>query len=576
MHMLKQRQPIQQLSRQLANQIAAGEVVERPASVVKELLENSLDAGASQIDIELSLGGTQSIRIRDNGCGIPQEELLLALAPHATSKIQTLDDLMLVESMGFRGEALASIDSVSECTLTSRPADSDQAWSVLEHQSAHELRPASHPVGTTVEVNNLFYNTPARRKFLRSDRTEYRHVEDIVKRVALSHFNVGLNLKHNQRQVMSLVAAKTAEARIQRLKRVLGQDFLNAAIEIDFSNAGLRLWGWIAAPQYSRSQSDMQYFFVNGRMIRDKVITHAVRQAYKDSLYPGRFPVYVLHLEMDPEQVDVNVHPTKHEVRFRQARMIHDFLFYSIHEALQKEFNPANTQQQAESALNVPQFENKFSYPTYSNKVADNNAAYGIGQPNHNLQDDITGYPLGAPLTVIEQKYLVAQNSEGLLVLDIQAAQQKYLTQYFRKICAKGERLVSQPVLIPYAVTLGSDASTWLKYNEENLLQLGFTLTVMGEREIMVRQLPVLLKGENSKQLVTTLLKDLSHDVDVSHEQLIFELVNGLKQNIKLLSLDDCSVFLRNIEQLDQQQDLYFLLSAQELASKFKTNTSHE
>lgn len=329
------RQSIHQLSTQLANQIAAGEVVERPASVIKELLENSLDAGATQIDIDIQAGGTQLIRIRDNGYGIPQDELPLALSPHATSKIRSLDDLIHVASMGFRGEALASIASVSELVLTSCPiSNSDMAWCIKSKEGVFDLTPASHPQGTTVEVNNLFYNTPARRKFLKAERTEYKHVEDVVKRIALARFDVAINFKHNQRQVFSLPTAISSENKLQRLTRLINKEFIQSAVELNFENAGLKLSGWLATGDYSRSQSDMQYFFVNGRMIRDKLITHAVRQAFQDTLYPGRFPVYVLQLEMDAEQVDVNVHPTKHEVRFRQGRLIHDFLFYSLREAL--------------------------------------------------------------------------------------------------------------------------------------------------------------------------------------------------------------------------------------------------
>jgi len=333
----KSRQSIHQLSSQLANQIAAGEVIERPASVIKELLENSLDAGATQIDIDITAGGTQLIRIRDNGYGIPQDELPLALSPHATSKIRTLDDLIHIASMGFRGEALASIASVSELSLTS--LHDDMAWSIKSKEGQFDLTPASHPKGTTVEVNNLFYNTPARRHFLKAERTEYRHIEDVVKCIALSRFDVAFNFKHNQRQVFSLPVATSDENKLQRLTRLINKEFIQAAVQLNFEQAGLKLSGWLANGDYSRSQSDMQYFFVNGRMIRDKVITHAVRQAFQDTLYPGRFPVYVLNLEMDAEQVDVNVHPTKHEVRFRQGRLVHDFLFYSLREALAQEGN---------------------------------------------------------------------------------------------------------------------------------------------------------------------------------------------------------------------------------------------
>src|SRR6056297_3478341 len=328
--------PIRGLPAHLVNQIAAGEVIERPASVVKELAENSLDAGATRIRIEIDGGGERRIRITDDGGGIPADEIELALKPHATSKIASLDDLEAVASLGFRGEALASIASVSRLTLTSR-TESQEAASRVEVEGREmdaRISPAAHPVGTTVEVRDLFFNTPARRKFLRTEKTEFNHVEECVRRQALSRFDAGFTLRHNQKVIQSLRPAESALDRERRIGALCGQQFIDNAVVIDAEATGLRLWGWVALPTFSRSQADLQYFFVNGRVIRDRLVAHAVRQAYRDVLYHGRHPAFVLYLEVDPATVDVNVHPTKHQVRFRDGRLVHDFIFRTLHKAL--------------------------------------------------------------------------------------------------------------------------------------------------------------------------------------------------------------------------------------------------
>ncbi|MFZ2288140.1 MAG: DNA mismatch repair endonuclease MutL, partial [Halopseudomonas yangmingensis] len=324
------------LSPRLANQIAAGEVVERPASVIKELLENSLDAGATRIDIDVEEGGVKLLRVRDDGCGIDPDDLPLALSRHATSKIVELDDLERIATLGFRGEALASVSSVSRLTLTSAIEGAEQAWQVETEgrDMQPRVQPAAHPRGTTVEVRDLFFNTPARRKFLRTEKTEFSHLEEVVKRLALSRFDVAFNLRHNGKPVLALRAAQSeAEAR-RRVASVCGPAFVEQSLQIDSERGGLRLWGWVGLPTFSRSQADLQYFYVNGRLIRDKLVAHAVRQAYRDVLYNGRHPTFVLFMELDPAVVDVNVHPTKHEVRFRDNRMVHDFLFSTLHRAL--------------------------------------------------------------------------------------------------------------------------------------------------------------------------------------------------------------------------------------------------
>ena len=343
------------LSPQLANQIAAGEVVERPASVVKELMENSLDAGASKIQVEIENGGASLIRIRDNGSGIPKEELSLALARHATSKIADLEDLESILSLGFRGEALASISSVSRLTLTSRTAEQTEAWQVYAQGREMEttVKPASHPVGTTVEVANLFFNTPARRKFLRTDKTEFAHIDEVIRRIALAKFNIAFSLTHNGKIIRQYRPAADLAQQLKRVAAICGDEFVRNARRIDWKHNDLHLSGWVATPNFSRSQNDLSYCYINGRMVRDKVITHAIRQAYADYLTSESYPAFVLFIDLNPHEVDVNVHPTKHEVRFHQQRLIHDFIYEGISHALKSQLElPVSSQA---SAVNYPQ-----------------------------------------------------------------------------------------------------------------------------------------------------------------------------------------------------------------------------
>jgi len=329
--------PIQVLPPQLANQIAAGEVVERPASVVKELVENSLDAGATRIDIEIDKGGAKLIRIRDNGCGISKAELAMALARHATSKITTLDDLEAIMSLGFRGEALASISSVSRLTLTSRTAEQAEAWQAYAEGREMDvtIKPAAHPVGTTLEVLDLFYNTPARRKFMRTEKTEFTHIDEVIRRIALARFDVAFSLTHNGKLIRQYRAVSDSKQRERRLGAICGTAFLSHALAIEWQHGDLVLQGWVADPIGARAVTDLQYCYVNGRMMRDRLINHAIRQAYQDKLGDHQ-PAYVLYLTIDPHQVDVNVHPAKHEVRFHQSRLVHDFIYQGVISVLQE------------------------------------------------------------------------------------------------------------------------------------------------------------------------------------------------------------------------------------------------
>ncbi|MFA0056531.1 DNA mismatch repair endonuclease MutL [Vibrio echinoideorum] len=400
------------LPARLANQIAAGEVVERPASVVKELVENSLDSGATRIDIDIEKGGAKMIRVRDNGKGIVKDELALALSRHATSKIHTLDDLEAIVSLGFRGEALASISSVARLTMTSRPATQDQAWAA--HSEGRDmqvkLQPAAHPIGTSVEVLDLFFNTPARRKFLRTEKTEFTHIDELLKRIALSRFDVTINLRHNGKMIRQYRAAKTQVQAEKRIAAVCGNPFVRHMLKIELEHQGLKLHGWITTPEGARQQSDLQYCYVNGRMMRDKLINHAIRQSYETSLRPDQFATYVLFIELDPHQVDVNVHPAKHEVRFHQARLVHDFIYQALSDGLaqSKQINAVPIKQSAfhqSEATNyqqdnaIPESSDATSYPTQESAVpvySDQNSASDQSPPSERARhaiDQTPSYP---------------------------------------------------------------------------------------------------------------------------------------------------------------------------------------
>ena len=517
-------QPIRRLPAHLANQIAAGEVVERPASIVKELLENSLDAGARRITVILKQGGLQFISVQDDGLGIPADELSLALAPHATSKISQVEDLAAITSMGFRGEALASIGSVAHLQITSRTHTVERGFTVYGPAASESPVPAAHPPGTTVTVQELFFNTPARRRFLRSERTEYRHCEDVVRRLALSRFDVAFILQHNQRTVFNLPMALEPAARQQRVMRLCGRSFIHHAIALEFQHGEMQLEGWLGLPTAARPQTDLQYFFVNGRIIRDRVISHALRQAYAERLYPGRHPAYVLYLRLNPAEVDVNVHPTKHEVRFHQARLVHDFLVRCVDDALS---------QQGETSLlpyarepldwhipargNVPG-ESASPPPTASLHVAETKAksVYPTGT---------AGEPGGSVLSVIQNRYALYQHPAGLLVIDIPGLYRDYLAGQFQALLQ--DEIPRRPLLIPLNIKLAMD-TTWLEHQRDLFEQAGFDFGVTGQHSVMLRRSPVLLEPVDFAQLVPAWLEEL-----VRHESL--DLASVLETLIRLV-----------------------------------------
>ena len=563
--------PIQVLPPQLVNQIAAGEVIERPASVVKELLENSLDAGAGSIEVDIEQGGKQRIRVRDNGSGIQRQELSLALSRHATSKIASLEELEQINSLGFRGEALPSIASVSRLQLSSRIREDDSGWAVQGDGSDRELSasPVAHLPGTTVDVQDLFFNTPARRKFLRTDTTEFKHIENVVRRIALSCFPVAVKLQHNQRPVFHLPAATTREQQERRVADLCGKAFMEQAIHIAHAAAGLSLHGWVAQPTFSRSQPDLQYFYVNNRMVRDKLVTHAIRQAYQDVLFHGRHPAYVLFLEIDPATVDVNAHPTKHEVRFRNSRLVHDYLFRTLHEAL-AQVRPAADQPAPLPARPVAALQ----VATGQGRVpAQNSMSLGVGEqltryaalhpraperPAVPAQPEAGDeFPLGFALAQLHGVFILAQNAAGLVLVDMHAAHER-ITYEGLKAAQQGEGIRSQPLLVPVSLDVSRREADVCEQQQEWFAALGFEVDRMGPERVVVRQVPALLGDADIAALVRDVLSDLLEHgssqriQDFMNELLSTMACHGSVRANRRLSTDEMNALLRQMESTER------------------------
>ena len=589
-------QVIQRLSPRLANQIAAGEVVERPSSVVKELLENCLDAGATRIEIEVEQGGVKLLRIRDNGSGIAEGQLPLALERHATSKIAELADLEGVSSLGFRGEALASISSVARLTLTSRTADADQAWQVeVEGRDMQpRIQPAAHPVGTTVEVCDLFFNTPARRKFLRTEKTEFDHLQDVVKRMALARFDVAFSLRHNGKQVLQLQAADSAAAYARRVAQVCGEEFLEQALPIDQTRNDLRLWGWVGLPTFSRSQSDLQHFYVNQRVVKDRLVAHAVRQAYRDVMYGGRHPAFVLFLELDPTTVDVNVHPTKHEVRFRDNRSVHDFLYSTLYRSLgdlrpgdalaeasseqtlesqpatetlektygaqsemtlakqpelQPSFNPQGNWQSRES---MPRGQSPAEFAkSYQAFVAPFDSEVKIAE----TEGDIP--PLGYAIAQLKGVFILAENAQGMVVVDMHAAHERIMYERLKQAMAS-EGLRAQPLLVPEAVALSEREVDCAEEHQAWFARLGFEVQRLGAESLAIRQIPALLKQADAQALLLDVLEDLlefgtSDRIEAHLNELLGTMAcHGAVRANRRLTLPEMNALLRDMERTER------------------------
>ena len=569
-------QRIQQMPNQLINQIAAGEVVERPASVVKELLENSLDAGATRIDIDIEQGGVKLIRVRDNGSGIHKDDLALALSRHATSKIRSLEELERVMSLGFRGEALPSIASVSRLKITSKQ-ENGESWCVegQDEQSA-QIKPAPHGVGTTVEIRDLFYNVPARRKFLKTEKTEFNHLDDVVKRIALSRADVDISLRHNQKLIRQMRAGLDQLGMEQRIAEICGKAFIEQSHFMEFEAADLRIHGWIAEPAFNRAQADMQFFFVNGRMIKDKLVTHAIRQAYQDVLFHGRHPAYVLFLQLKPEWVDVNAHPTKHEVRFREARLVHDFLFRSIHNAL-AQVRPADSQIDTGASIGAShhpmQNPSQTAMPMYgqggsgykSNPVAaqveEQIQAYAnLARPSNHENpwpaaeaDETEVPPLGYAIAQLHGVYILSQTATGMVMVDMHAAHERITYERLKQNLDEGG-IASQPLLVPIGIVVSEKEVRLAEEHAELFSELGFELEASGPESLRIRQLPVLLAAGNAEQLVRDVLSDL---ITHGNSRRIREAMNevlgtmachGSVRANRQLSIPEMNALLRDME----------------------------
>ncbi len=576
------------LSPRLANQIAAGEVVERPASVVKELLENSLDAGADTVDIDIEQGGIKRVRVRDNGSGIEKDDLPLAISRHATSKILALEDLEAVGTLGFRGEALASVASVSRLSLSSNTQSEGAGWLARceGRDMTVDVEPTAHPRGTSVDVRDLFFNTPARRKFLRTEKTEYSRIDDVVKKLALSHFEVAFNLRHNNKSARRFPAATTQLEQERRVAAVCGPAFMEQARFFNTEVGDLRLWGWLGAPTFSRSQADLQYFFVNGRSIRDKVVSHAVRQAYQDVLYHGRHPAYVLFLELPATDVDVNVHPTKHEVRFRESRTVHGFLYGSLSRIV-AEMGPGRDEgEQSPGVLagvsvtgiaagesdTTPMGQGSQPLP-YQHPVAfsarergsirDQMSVYQLPEQsagvatNNGVQNAAAEQaeipPLGYALCQLRGIFILAENREGLVLVDMHAAHER-ITYEQMKTAYESVGVAAQPLLVPEALAVSEKEADCAESHLPLFETLGITLQRAGPESLMVRAVPALLRGADVEPLIRDVLADLlTHGTTRRIEEQINEILStmachGSVRAGRQLTLTEMNALLREME----------------------------
>jgi DNA mismatch repair protein MutL len=567
---------IHPLDPQLINQIAAGEVVERPASVLKELLENSLDAGAGRIEIDFEDGGKRLIRVRDDGHGIHHDDLALALSRHATSKIASLEDLERVASLGFRGEALPSIASVSRLLVQSRSAGNSSGWQVCGDGSdtVAAPEPVPHPTGTTIEVRDLFFNVPARRKFLRTESTEQKHLEGVVQRIALSRPGVELLVRRKRKALYHLRPGHSETQQLERIKALLGEPFVSQVVGIDHSAAGLRLHGWIAQPTFSRSQGDLQFFFVNGRAVRDKLLAHAVRQSYQDVLYHGRHPAFVLYLELDPAAVDVNAHPAKHEVRFRESRLVHDFLFRSVHQAL-AEIRPDGARvatQPAPAAMPL----RSASHPGHqtgmplavNEQLGQYRRLHGGGpvaataalssEPEATTESETQAAPpLGFALAQLKGIYILAENAHGLVLVDMHAAHERISYEHLKR-SHREQGIRSQPLLVPLSMAVARAEADEAERSQTWFAALGFEIDRQGPEQLVVRQVPALLADVDIEALVRDVLSDLgsrggSRRVEEAINELLSTMAcHGSVRANRRLTVAEMNALLRDMERTER------------------------
>ncbi len=583
------RQAIEALPSYLADQIAAGEVVERPASVVKELLENALDSGATSIDIWIEEGGEKSIVISDNGSGIPKDELLLAVSRHATSKIKTGADLAEVGTLGFRGEALASISSVSRFEIVSRHESDKAAWLLRsEGEGAWStLKPASGNVGTRISVTDLFFNTPARKKFLRAAKTEFTHIDQLVKRVMLSRPEISFKLLHNQKVVRQVQAVTDQNSLIKRLSQLVGKPFVEQSLEITCEAQDIRITGWVGLPTFNRSQTDMQYLFVNGRIVRDRLLSYAVKQAYTDVLYHGRHPAYLLFLEIPNALVDVNVHPAKYEVRFANGRWVYDFLRRSIRDFVAKPvasesgsgaslnqamglpstgsfssgspafFSKGLSQQDVQTAMAFQQPNESSSVNRELQSMIDQRRKEGVAEPvtayDSVLTDSSNTPRLGFAKAQLHGVYILAENQHGLVLVDMHAAHERVVYERFKKQW-ESDRLISQPLLVPIAMALDASQIAVWQSNQAGFNKLGFEIEPLGPEQLKITAVPALLVKSDVVGLINDMIADLSvagqtqQVEDLINEMLSTMACHGAVRANRQLTLAEMNALLREME----------------------------
>ena len=567
---MKSSSSIHVLSPRLSNQIAAGEVVERPASIVKELVENALDAGSTQIDIDCEAGGIGRIRIRDNGAGIRSNELPLALSRHATSKISALDDLEAVSTLGFRGEALASIASVTRLDLISAvEGEAGSMVSVEGRDMSPSIEAFGHPRGTTVDVRDLFFNTPARRKFLKTEKTEFGHIDAVVSRQALSRFDVGFRLTHQGRVTRHLPPALSGSVQSERIANLLGRGFMDAALVVDSSATGLSLKGWACRATFNRAQADCQNVFVNGRVVRDKLVSHALRQAYRDVLFHGRHPCYLLYLELDPAQVDVNVHPTKHEVRFRDSRLIYDFLLRSVSRVLaddrpeqvlgqESSFHAISADQQIETAQHQPgiRFGDNVRPSAGFDALSRLVKTTGLSEPGKDFdQQDIP--PMGYAVAQLHGVYIIAQTRDGMIIVDTHAAHER-ITYEALKHALDESGLVSQPLLIPVTMHVSQREAELVQEAQGLFQQFGLGVQCIGPETIRIEQVPAILRRASHEDLVRDVLSDLaefgtSGRIVEARDNLLGTMAcHGSVRANRQLTISEMNALLRDIEHTER------------------------
>jgi len=571
---------IQKLPDLLVDQIAAGEVIERPASVVKELIENSIDAGATRITVEIEQGGKKLIRVTDNGFGLNQQDMELSIQRHATSKIHNLEDLESLHSLGFRGEALPSIVSICRFSLISKTEESSHAYQLnCSGGKCDGIKPAQHTTGTTIEVRDLFYNTPARRRFLKTDKTEFLRIDELIKNISLSRFDIGITLIHNGKIVRNSQGGEDQNLKKARISQLCGKEFFDNSFYIDENRHGMRLYGWVAKPSWNRASADRQFFYINGRMIKDKLIGHAVRQAYQDVLFHGRFPAFILYFDLNPALVDVNVHPTKHEVRFRESQQVHGFIFGSLNHALSQTrpgselnstnslgFNTANLPQIDYSKMQSSMsFNPSGSYG--SPRVAETGGSYlktiaeaGMQLPdfeNTSVESGEDIPPLGFAKAQLHGVFIIAENKQGMVIVDMHAAHERITYEWMKNSMQESE-IRSQSLLVPIAMSVSERETHAVEEYSEWFQKLGFEIQPASKESIIIRKVPSILIKTDIEELIKDVLSEIvtlgsSRKIEAGMNEILASMAcHGSVQANRQMTIVEMNALLREMEKTER------------------------